>query len=172
MFKLQSAYREFHSSETVLLYDQNDMLASLDAGHSTALLLLDLSAAFDSIDHNISTHRLQHWFGISSAALNLLSSFLSDKFQTVITLASKSNPVLLEYGVLQDSVLGLLLYSLNATLLHLIISKCPGLCCYFHADDTKIYLLFSPKLAFISFETCIKDIFSWMVGNKLSINPD
>ena len=49
MSKLQSAYHKFHSSETVLLYGQNDILASLDAGHSTALLLLDLSAAFDTI---------------------------------------------------------------------------------------------------------------------------
>ena len=71
MSKLQSAYRKFHSSETALLYVQNDILASLDAGHSTALLLLDLLAAFDTIDHSILTHRLQHWFGISSTALNL-----------------------------------------------------------------------------------------------------
>ena len=57
MSKLQSAYRKFHSSETALLYVQNDILASLDAGHSTALLLLDLSPAFDTIDHSILTHR-------------------------------------------------------------------------------------------------------------------
>ena len=175
MSKLQSAYRKFHSSETALLYVKNDILASLDAGHSTALLLLDLSAAFDTIDHSILTHRLQHWFGISSTALNLLSSFLSDRFQTVITPASKSNPVLLEYGVPQGSVLGHLLYSLYTTPLHSIISKYPGLRCHFYADDTQIYLSFSPELAssaFTSIETCIKDIFSWMIGNKVSVNPD
>ena len=175
MSKLQSAYRKFHSSETALLYVQNDILASLDAGHSTALLLLDLSAAFDTIDHSILIHRLQHWFGISSTALNLLSSFLSDRFQTVITPTSKSNPVLLEYGVPQGSVLGPLLYSLYTTPLHSIISKYPGLRCHFYADDTQIYLSFSPELAssaFTSIETCIKDIFTWMIGNKLSVNPD
>ena len=91
MSKLQSAYRKFHSSETALLYVQNDILASLDAGHCTALLLLDLSDAFDTIDHSILTHRLQHWFGILSTVLNLLSSFLSDKFQTVIAPASNPN---------------------------------------------------------------------------------
>ena len=69
MSKLQSAYRKFHSSETALLYVQNDILASLDAGHSTALMLLDLSAAFDIIDYSILTHRLQHWFGISTKLL-------------------------------------------------------------------------------------------------------
>ena len=55
MSKLQSAYRKFHFSETALLYVQNDILASLDAGHSTALLLLSLSAAFNTIDQGILT---------------------------------------------------------------------------------------------------------------------
>ena len=174
MSKLQSAYHKFYSSETTLLHVQNGFLISLDAGHSTAFLLLDLSAAFDTIDHSILTHRLQHWFGISSTALNLLSSFLSDRSQTVITPASKSNPVLLEYGIPQGSVLGPLLYSLYTTPLHSIISKYPGLCCHFYADDTQLCVSFSPELAsaFTSIETCIKDIFSWMIGNKLSVNPD
>ena len=90
--KFQSAYRKFHSSETALL----DILVALEAGHSTALLLLDLSAAFNIIYHNILIHRLQHWFGISSTALNLLFSLLSDRYQTVIACYCKSKPVLLE----------------------------------------------------------------------------
>ena len=158
-----------------MLCVQNDILASLDAGHSTALLLLDLSAAFNTIDHSIVTHRLQHLFGISSTALNLLSSFLSDRSQTVITPTSKSNPVLFEYGVPQGSVLGPLLYSPYITPIHSIISKYPGPRCYFYADDTKIYLSFSPELASSSFttiETCIKDIFSWVIGNKMFVKPD
>ena len=60
MSKLQSAYRKFHSYETALLYVQNDILALLDAGHCTALLLLDLTPAIDTIDHSILTHCLQH----------------------------------------------------------------------------------------------------------------
>ena len=116
------------------MYVQNDILASLDAGHSTALLLLDLSAAFDTIDHSILTHRLQHWFGISSTAFNLLSSFLSDRFQTVITPASKSNPVLLEYGVPQGSVLGLLLYSLHAILSNRMSGSGGGVAIYIHSS--------------------------------------
>ena len=162
MSKLQSAYRKFHSSETALLFIQNDILASIDAGHSSALLLLDLSAAFDSTDHSILIHRLQHWFGISFTALNLLSSFQSDRSQTIITPASKSNPVLLEYGVLQGSVLGPLFYTLYTTPIHSIILKYPGLRCHFYADDTQIYLSFFPELASFAFafiETCIKDIF-------------
>ena len=70
----------------------------------TALLLLDLSAAFDAIDHNILLHRVQYWFGFSSTALNLLSLFLSGQSQTVVTSKLKSQPNLLEYGVPQGSV--------------------------------------------------------------------
>ena len=103
----------------------------------TALLLLDLSAAFDTIDHSILTHRLQHWFGISSTALNLLSSLLSDRSQTVITSASQFQPALLEHGVPKSSVLRPLLYTLYTTPLHFIMSKYPGLRCHFYADDTR-----------------------------------
>ena len=66
-------------------------------------------------------------------------------------------------------------YSLYTTPLHSIVSKYPGLRCHFYADETQMYLSFSPELASSAFtfiETCIKDIFSWMIGNKLSVNPD
>ena len=114
----------------VLLYVQNDVLVALEAGHATSLLLLDLSAAFDTIDHNILIHRLQHWFGISSTALNLLSYFLSDRYQTIVASNSKSQQVLLEYGVPQGNVLGPLLYSLYTTPLLSVRSKYPGIQIY------------------------------------------
>ena len=80
MSEYQSAYRKYHSSETALLCVKNDILVSLDSGHSTAFLLLDLSAAFDTIDHNILLHHLKHWFGYTSSALSSLSSFLTNRF--------------------------------------------------------------------------------------------
>ena len=82
MFEYQSAYRKFFSSETALLRVQNDILVSLDSGHSTVPLLFNLSAAFDTtrIDYNILLHRLKHWFYISSSVLLSLSLFLTNHF--------------------------------------------------------------------------------------------
>ena len=119
-------------------------------------LLLDLPATFYTTDRDILINRLQHWFGISSSALNLLFSFLSDGFQTAIVSNSKSQPRLLENSVLQGSVLGLLLYSLFTTPLFLVIFKYPGIR-RFYARDTQIYLSFSLELTFIFSvtESCI-----------------
>ena len=122
MSKFQSAYRRFYSYETALLRVQNDIFVSLDVGRST-VLLLDLSAAFDTIDHNILLHCLQCWFGFPSTASNLLSSFLSGRSHIVVSSKLKSQPNLLEYGVPLGSVLGHLLYSLNSTLLLSVISN-------------------------------------------------
>ena len=113
--------------------------------HPTALLLLDLSDAFDSVDHNILINCLQYWFDISSSALNLLSSFLSDRFQTVIASESKPQLVLLEYGVVpQWSVLGPLL--LCTTPLLSVLPKYSGARSHFYADNTQKYLSFLPEL--------------------------
>ena len=72
MSEYQSAYCKFHSSNTALLCVQNDISVSLDSGHFTALLLLDLSTAFDTNDHEILLYRLKHWFSIPSSALSSL----------------------------------------------------------------------------------------------------
>ena len=163
MSKFQSTYHRFHSCETALLRVQNDIFVSLDAGRSPTLPLLDLSVAFDTIDLNILLHRFQYWFGFSSIALNLLSSFLSGRSQTVVTSELKAQPNLLEYGVPQGSMLGPLLDSLYTTPLLSVISNYPGIQFHFYVDDTQIYLSFSPELtslALSAIESSIRDVFS------------
>ena len=81
--QFQSAYRPRHSTETALLKIVNDLLLSLDDGKISLPASLDLSAAFDTIYHNILLHRLQHDFGLSGTVLDWFSSYLSGRIQSV-----------------------------------------------------------------------------------------
>ena len=95
---LNNTILKYHFCETAHLRVQNDIFVSLDAGRSTALLPLDLSTAFDTIDHSILINRLKNWFVVSFTALILLSSFLSSRSQVVVTSNVKSQPNLFEYA--------------------------------------------------------------------------
>ena len=75
---LQSAYRKGHSTETALLRVISDILSSMIKQHVSILVLLDLSVAFDTVDHAILLHRLETSFGNTEAALTWFSSYLSD----------------------------------------------------------------------------------------------
>ena len=91
---LQSAYRPGHSTETALLLTLNSIYTSADSGHATLLVSLDLSASFDTIDHDILISRLQHSFqsfGISGPVLSWLKSYLHNRSQSVRVVSVSSN---------------------------------------------------------------------------------
>ena len=116
---LQSAYRKHHSTESALLKVHNDIINSMDKGEVTALTLLDLSAAFDTIDHATLT---DDWYGISGQAQLWFSSYLQIRHQSVKIEDTFSDKVILSYGVPQGSVLGPVLFTLYTTPLSAIIS--------------------------------------------------
>ena len=74
----QSAYRPYHSTETALIKVQSDIAEALDQGSTAVLIMLDLSAAFDTIDHEILVSRFEQSFGITSKALDWVKSYLTD----------------------------------------------------------------------------------------------
>ena len=80
---LQSAFKRGNSIETALLYIQNDFLSAQDRGELTALSLLDLSAVFDTIDHDLLLSRLTEWFGIDGVVLQWARSYLTSRSQLV-----------------------------------------------------------------------------------------
>lgn len=172
---VQSAYQPFHSTETALLKIKNDIMINLAKGQATALVLLDLSAAFDTIDHALLLHRLSHWFGIKGSALDWFASYLSGRNQSVKAASSFSSDKPLCYGVPQGSVLGPFLFSLYTTPLTYLISSFSGLQHHFYADDTQLYITLTRDTATAAFQVlsnCLTGIQTWMDQNKLKLNPD
>ena len=170
----QSAYRSGHSTETALLKIVNDLLLSLDDGNVTLLTLLDLSAAFDTIDHAILLQRLQHDFGIQDIALDWFSSYLTGRTQSVTIQNHTSDPDPIAFGVPQGSVLGPVLFVLYTTPLSTIIAK-HSVLYHSYADDSQLQKSAPPPQVpelVQSMQSCITDIKSWMTTNKLKFSDD
>ena len=169
----QSGFRAHHSTETALVKVTNDLLMASDKGLLSVLVLLDLSAAFDTVDHRILLQRLEHSVGIKGTALCWFKSYLSDRSQFVHVNNEPSACTSVSYGVPQGSVLGPILFTLYMLPLGNIIRKhSVNFHCY--ADDTQLYLSFRPDETnqLEKLKACLKDIKSWMTCNFLLLNSD
>ena len=170
----QSAYRPAHSTETALLKVTNDILTALDNGDISFLTLLDLSAAFDTIDHSLLFKTLYQTYGISNTALSWIKSYLSNRSQTVSVNNCLSSPAALTFGVPQGSVLGPILFIMYTQPLHTLIQQHVMYDQSF-ADDTQIYQSCKPKdseQTLQSMQSCITQVKSWMTDHKLKLNDD
>ena len=169
----QSAYRQFHSTETAVLKVFSDVLSAADHGKLTLLALLDLSSAFDTVDHNILLRRLHISFGLDGLALNWLRSYLDGRVCRVRVGGASSPTVSMTCGVPQGSVLGPILFSLYISDLNLIIAG-HGLQAHFYADDTQVYgHCDHNQAAELSSQVsiCVDDIDQWMKSSRLQLNP-
>ena len=172
--QMQSAYRQSHSTETALLKVHSDILSAVDNGCVVVLVLLDLTAAFDTIDHGILLSRLRHRFGVTGAALDWLRSYLADRKQLVRIESDNSSLTSVPFGVPQGSVLGPLLFTAYITPLGDLIRKY-GLEYHLYADDTQIYVSFPPggdeqPDALNCLHSCLEEIVKWPQSNLLKLN--
>lgn len=175
MDRKQSAYRSCHSTETAMLKVHHDVVKALDNNCCCILVMLDLSAAFDVIDHQILFRRLEFSYGITSSALSWIQSYLSDRCQRVAVGSELSESQEITIGVPQGSVLGPRLYCL--------FSKPIGQICDLHdmdyhcyADDSQIYIVVEPRQNWEDVSDrltrCLSDIRKWMCTNLLKLNQD
>ena len=130
------------STETTLLFVHDHLIKAMSLQQVTCLTLLDLSAAFDTIDHSILLERLFSWFGITSTALSWIKPYLLNRSFYVNIENTKSSLFQLLYGVPQWSVLGPLLFILYTTPLSTIITNSSANH-HLYADDTQLFLSFS-----------------------------
>ena len=145
----QSAYKNGHSTETALLHIKTEVHLSLSCGKPTALVSLDLSATFDTVDHDTLLNYLQSWFGVCSTALKWFSSYLSHQFKAIKIGCTLSELHELLFGVSQGSFLGPLLFSLYTTPLSKVIQRHSDIKFHFY-DDTQLFVHSSYKKSHLS----------------------
>ena len=136
--------REMHHSTETALRVKNDLSRAVNQDGAALLVLLDLSTAFDTVDHTILLGRLGKRFGITNQALEWLSSYLHERKETVIIDGCRSKERDLVCGVPLGSVLGPLLFTMYTSELGDILME-HGIQYTRYADDTHLYLPFDPR---------------------------
>ena len=172
---LQSAYRPGLSVETALVRVTNDIRIALDKKQMVILVLLDLSAAFDTVDHELLLMRMSHRFGISGNVLKWFRSYLTLRSQVVVLSDSSSEQLYIECGVPQGSVLGPILFTMYTSPLG-DIARRVGLSYHLYADDTQLYVAFKPgttdQVCCQQIQDCLVAMQEWMNSNFLKLNND
>ncbi len=140
----QTAEKSNHSTETALIIVKNEIMAALDSNQVVLLVLLDLSAAFDTIDRQILLSRLSQRVGVRDLALQWFESYLADWSTRVDVEGVLSIPSLVTTGLPQGSVFGPLGYTIY-TLPVGDIARHHHVSYHTYADDTQLYVTFDPK---------------------------
>ena len=176
--KVQSVYRCNHRTETATLKIHSDLLMAADRGECSILLLLDLSAAFNTVNHRILLQRLHDQFGIKGHAHEWIMSYLMhNRCQQVMIESSLSNEVVLTLNVPQGSILGPSESSdFTEPVGRVIRSK--SVTPHFYADDSQLYVYYNPNNpdavqdAVLKIDQCCKEVKTWMISNYLKLNDD
>ena len=169
--------QQHHSTEAALRKVKDNLLMNMDKAHVSLLVLLDLSAAFDTVDHSVVLQGLGLMFSVRGKALSWFQSYLKGRSQQISINGILSEKFQLEYGVPQGSCLGPLLFTIyTSELLEIFTFHLPSVHAY--ADGTDILVAFSPadssneEEAVATIENCICVIQAWMEKNKLMLNDD
>jgi hypothetical protein len=155
----QSAYRSSHSTETALVYIQNDIICAIGEQQAVLLVLLDLSVAFDTVDHKIMLSTLQS-LGIEGTTLKWFCSYLTGRSQVTVVNGERSQSAALTCGVPQGSVLGPILFTIYTASLGALL-RSHGISYHMYADNTQLWIRCDPRKADSAvhqMETCISSI--------------
>ncbi len=166
----QSGFRSGHSTETALLSVTEALRTAKADSKSSVLILLDLSSAFDTFNHQILLSTLSS-LDITGIPLRWFESYLTGRSFRVAWGGEVSKAHQLVTGVPQGSVLGPLHFSTYTTSLDPII-QAHGFSYHCYADDTQLYLSFQPDDPTVAarISGCLADISAWMKEHHLQLN--
>ena len=169
----QSAYRQHHSTETALLRIDTDIRCAVGNRKVVLMAMLDLSVAFDTVNHDILLHSLSS-IGIQGTALKWFESYLKHRSQAVIIQGERSAVQQLSTGIPQGSVLGPHLFTVYTQSLGSLL-KSHGVKYHLYADDTQIYVdCDSDEIdeSIKRLELCLASVQNWMAQHKLALNNE
>ena len=166
-----------HSTETALLRVKNDIVSAIDDKNAVFMVMLDLSAAFDTIDHEIFVNRLCHTFHIKGRAQDWFASYLQNRKSCVCLAGEFSAEHVMSFGLPQGSILGPRRYQMYTHPIGDILRRY-NVRFHIYADDTQIYVTFDPRIpgeyerALERLRMCVREIKAWMRQNKLQLNEE
>lgn len=167
MLMNQHGYRNNHSTETALIQLTDSCLENMEHGLITGIALLDFSAAFDLVDHNLLLLKLKS-YNFSDCALNWIKSYLSGRTMSVCINAAYSDPTEMVCGVPQGSCLGPLLFSLFINDLPTVLTTSDIM---LYADDSSPYQSAkSARLVSDNLQHDLVNIEKWIEKNRLVLN--
>ena len=166
----QSGFRKQYSTASVLLKVTDDIIQAADNKETSALVLLDFSKAFDTLDHQLLCAKL-HYYGFTYESIKFFDSYLSGRTQRVLLDGKMSHSLLISRGVPQGSILGPMLFLIYTSDMEQAVTGC-GMQRY--ADDTQLHIKFNIKHALETAEAineCLDNVFQYSKKNGLKLNP-
>ena len=171
--KEQSAYKKCHSTETLLVRVWNDLLVAADERTATVVMMLDLSAAFDTVDHNLLLRILKNEIGIRGKVLLWFESFLKGRVQRIRLGETTSEFITIKFGVPQGSVLGPVLFNIYIRSIYKHIQALKFMI-HGYADDHQILKSFKPSAQGVlltdELNNCFLETKRWMNRFYLQMN--